>query len=260
MEACPGCGNKRFVVDEARGEESCSRCGLVRDLPPIAQPSHLQSTPPGRNAKERLPIRLQRWDRQRGEPGNVHRLRLAQDEARRMAAALGCPLDVGERAATLLARARKARLTQGRSLDAFAPAALMASCRLLLLARTEKEITAASRVSWAEVQAAYKALVRGLALEVPALTAKEYLGQVASAVGLDGRVQAEAYRILQPICGTTQSAGKSPLGWSAAALLLAARAKGKAPSVGRMAEAAGVSPSTLLARANELQDRQPASP
>lgn len=260
MEPCPACGNRRFVRDEARGEESCSRCGLVRDLPPVAQPVMPEPTSPVRNARDRLPARLRKLDRQSGEPGNVHRLRVAQDEARRLASALGCPADVGERAARMLAQARAAHLTQGRPLDAFAPAALAASCRILLLARTEDEVAAVAKVPAAQIQAAYKALVRGLGLKVPAMTAREFLGQVASQAGLDARVQADAYRLLQPVCGTALAAGKNPLGWGSAALLLAARARGTAPSVKDLARAAKVSPSTLLARAKDLAQVQPPSP
>ena len=190
----------------------------------------------------------------------MHRLRAAQDEARRLAAALGCPPDVGERAARMLAQARAARITQGRPLDAFAPAALAASCRILLLARTEQEVAAVAKVPASQIQSAYKALVRGLGLKVPAMTAKEFLGQVASKAGLDARVQADAYRLLQPVCGTALASGKNPLGWGSAALLLAARSRGLAPPVQDLARAAKVSSSTLLARARDLAKAQPSNP
>lgn len=247
------CSGKRFVADEARGEASCSRCGLVRPLPPVADAARPAAAPVARASQARLPRRLRTQQQRRGEAGNAHRLRLAQEEARRLAAALGCPADVGERAAKLLRRARQARLTQGRDFDALAPAALLVSCRALMLARTEREVAAASKVPWRRIQAASRSLVRGLGLRVPTLTAKQYIGQVASAAGLGDAVQAAAYRFLEPVCGTSAAAGKSPLGWSAAALLLAARERGEEVSVAGLARAAGVSTSTLLARVEDLR-------
>lgn len=257
VEACPVCGGHRFTRDERRGEEVCATCGYVRDLAPVRDRPPAQATARGK-APRRLPRRLEALQRQ-GEAGHEHRMRLAQEEVRRLASALGCPADVGERASRMLEQARKARITQGRPLDAAAPAALLASCRILLLARTEEEVAAVAKVPWPQIQAAYKALVRGLRLKVPALTAQQFLGQLAARVGLDDKVQAEAYRLLQPVCGTSAAAGKSPLGWGAAALLLAARSRGQAPSVAEMARAAGVSPSTLLARVKDLAGLEPAT-
>lgn len=229
------------------------RCGLVRELPPVAVATRRPDSSPGQPGRGRLPKRLATQQHRRGEAGNAHRLRLAQEEARRLAGTLGCPADVGERAAQLLRRARQARLTQGRDFDALAPAALLVSCRALMLARTEQEMENVSKVPWRRIQAASRTLVRGLGLRLPTLTAKQYIGQVASAAGLADAVQADAYRFLQPVCGTAAAAGKSPLGWSAAALLLAARKRGLDVPVRRLAGAAGVSPSTLLARVEDLR-------
>ncbi len=248
VDRCPECGAV-LHEDAARGEWVCPSCGLALDAPPsdrsevVAPSATPGQQPPGpRRTRHRLDA----------PSSSEARLIEARQEVRRLASVLGCPSDVAERGGMLIERARKAGLTQGRRLDALAGASLLIACRMLHLARTEEEVAAAAKAPWSEIQAAYKALVGGLHLPVPAMTAHEYLGQLASALEVPPQVEANARRILQTVCGTRAAAGKNPLGWAGAALILAAQEHGLKLSVNRVAKTAGVSGSTVAARVDDL--------
>lgn len=248
VEPCPECGADTWLFDAARDEEVCQACGLVR----FAHTSH-GATPS--DADRHGPRRLRAVEKRTLQiSGSQQRLQDAVRESARIAEALGCPPDIAARAGHVLGRARKAGLTQGRDLDAMAAAAVLASCRLLFLTRTSAEVAAASRIAEGAVQHAYKALVTGLRLPVPAMTAREYLGQLTSKLGLPASLIAPAQARLGDICGTARAAGKTPIGWAAAALVLAARDVGIAMSVNAAAKAAGVSGSTVAARIEDLLD------
>lgn len=248
---CPECGSTRVRVD-ARGETACQACGLVLAEAEPTRPEPLAKLE--RATGMRLTGRLAQTQR-RAERASASERRWidAAQQTRRAGSEIHCPADVAEEAARLLKRAQKAGLTQGRDLRALGAAALLASCRRLHLARSEEQVAEAIGVAPRDLRVAYRALVRGLALTIPHVTAHAHLARVASALRVPPPVEAEARRILDPVCGTKNAAGRNPLGWAAAALVLAAARKGHALSVHRAANAAGVSGSTVALRVADLR-------
>lgn len=256
VDRCPECGSTQLEVDDKRREVVCRNCGLVLEDTEMALEA--PSTPPSTDTQgsggKRLPHRLQKAQKRAEELSSSERRWIAaKQEAHRIASVLGCPRDVADRAADLIKSARKAELTQGRSLDAVAAASLMAACRILHMPRTEADLREAARADWSDIQAAYKALVTGLELPIPPMTAHEYMAQLASQIDLQPGVEAQAREMLSRVCGTEKAAGKSPLGWAAAALVLASRETSAPLSMNQAAEAADVSPSTVKARVDELE-------
>lgn len=247
---CPECGSSRVVL-EAGGEAVCQACGLVvaeaeRAAP--SEPRNARATPGG------LPARLAKAQRRATELGASERRWIdAAQQTRRAGGEMHCPGDVTEEAARLLKRAQKAGLTRGRDLRALGGAALLASCRRLHLARTEDQVAQALGIDARDLRVAYRALTRGLQLRVPKLSAHAHMARVASRLGVPPAVEAEARRILAPICGTRLAAGRNPLGWAAAALVLASQRAGHALPASRAAKAAGVSGSTVALRLAELR-------
>lgn len=256
VDRCPECGSHRLEVDARRREVVCRDCGLVLEDTELAleEPAAPPSTADQTSFGQRLPRHLERAQKRADELSSSERRWIAaKQEAHRIASVLACPRDVADRAADLIKAARKAKLTQGRSLDALAAASLMAACRILHMPRTEADLREAARAGWSDIQAAYKALVTGLELPIPPMTAHEYMAQLASQIDLGTGVEAEARDMLSRVCGTEKAAGKSPLGWAAAALVLASRESEPPLSMNRAAEVADVSPSTVKARVDELE-------
>lgn len=248
---CPECGSTRVQTD-ARGETACQACGLV-----LAEPEHAPSDPIAKLEKStgfQLTGRLAKAQKRATELSASERRWIdAAQQTRRAGSEIQCPADVAEEAAHLLKRAQKAGLTQGRDLRALGAAALLASCRRLHLARSEEQVAQALGVDLRDLRAAYRALTRGLDLSVPKLTAHAYMAQIASRLHVPPRVESDARAILAPICGTKNAAGRNPLGWAAAALVLAAKRSGFALNVNQAANAAGVSNSTVALRVVDLE-------
>lgn len=248
---CPECGSTRVATD-ARGETTCQACGLV-----LAEPERVLAEPLAkleRAAGVRLAGRLAKAQKRATEASASERRWIdAAQQTRRAGGEIQCPADVAEEAARLLKRAQKEGLTQGRNLRALAAGALLASCRRLHLARSEEQVAEAVGIDVRELRAGYRALTRGLGLAVPKLSAHAHLAQVSSKLRVPPEVEGEARQILLPVCGTKNAAGRNPLGWAAAALVLAAKRKGHALSVNQAAKAAGVSNSTVALRLADLE-------
>lgn len=247
------------MVADASGETSCQACGLV-----VEQPTPFVSDPPARienAAAFRLPDRLAKAQKRASELGASKRRWIdAAQQTRRAGSEIQCPADVAEDAARLLERAQEEGLTQGRDLRALGAAALLASCRRLHLARTEEQVADAIGIDVRDLRVAYRALTRGLRLSIPRLTAHAHLARIASRLKLEPDVESEARRILAPVCGTKNAAGRNPLGWAAAALVMAAKRKGRTLSVNQAAKAAGVSNSTVALRLADLENLPGAVP
>lgn len=248
---CPECGSARVTID-ASGETVCQACGLV-----LAEPEHARPEPLAMLEKAagfRLTGRLAKAQKRATELSASERRWIdAAQQTRRAGSEIQCPADVAEEAAHLLKRAQKEGLTKGRDLRALGAAALLASCRRLHLARSEEQVAEAIGVDVRDLRSAYRALTRGLQLSVPKLTAHAHLARIASKLALLPAVESEARRILAPVCGTKNAAGRNPLGWAAAALVLGARRKGRELSVNQAAKAAGVSNSTVALRLRDLE-------
>jgi transcription initiation factor TFIIIB Brf1 subunit/transcription initiation factor TFIIB len=253
VATCPDCGTT-MRLDARRAELVCDRCGLVLHAHEADQvdrrPQPEPRAPPPKSQDARIAA-LER--RHKGMTGSEHRWLKARDEARRLAATLGCPLDTAERAGLLLRKARDAGLTQGRDLDAMAAAALLASCRMLQLVRKDLEVADASPATAKDIKNAYKALVTGLRLQIPTTMAYDHLAAATSALGLPAPVQAKARELLEAVCGTERAAGKNPRGWAAAGIIKAAQAQGIPVKRSDVARVTGVSLSTIKARVDELE-------
>lgn len=240
------------MFDDVHDEWICQICGLATDALTVrgAAPSE-----PVRTARGPKTLgRLEKVDKQTQRiSGSESRMLDAEREVVRVADAVGCPVDIARQAAGILRQARKKGLTQGRSLDALAAASLQIACKMLYLTRPPQDMAEASRADAEEIQNAYKALVQGLNLPIPTMSANEYLAQVASKVQLEPRVVGIAQQKLSCICGTAKAAGKNPMGWAAAGLYLAAQEAGSPISVNKLAKALGISGSTVAARIEELE-------
>jgi transcription initiation factor TFIIB len=249
LTTCPVCGTDGWDLDPTHDEYVCRTCGLVRPAFTTTAPVAPGPTPGPARRDARLEAIARRA---RQEPGSDVRWRAARHEAHRLATALGCPPDVADRAAALLRAAQRKALTQGRDLDALAAASLVTACRMLYLGRSVADVAAHSPVAEDRIQGAQKVLVQGLGLSVPSMTAHEYLASVNAKVGAPPHVEAAARRLLDRVCGTRHASGKSPLGWAAAALVLAGREADVPLSANAVARAVGISTSTVTARLRDL--------
>ncbi|MEF8812610.1 MAG: transcription initiation factor IIB family protein [Halovenus sp.] len=277
---CPECGGQLRTGD---CETVCTECGLVVDEhaidpgpewrsfadddtnpertgAPLTRSRHDRglSTEIGRSTrlkgrKRRRVARLRRQHkrtqiRTKAERNQVY----AFGEIRRLVGALDLPDHVHEQACVLFESAQEADLLRGRSLEGFAAAAVYATCRVNSISRTLPEVTADAKADRGELDAAYGAMNRELALQTGPIDPREYLARFASELDLPTAVERCAQRLADRASERGLDVGRNPRGVAAACLYTAAGQTGHDLTQQAAAAVADVTPVTLRATHHDL--------
>jgi len=198
--------------------------------------------------------RLREWQRRLRAQGRERSLRDALGEIDRMASALDVPTSTREEAAIIFRRALEADLLPGRSIEGVASSALYAACRRDGVPRSLDAITNVSRVDRDHIARTYRHLKRELALEIAPAEPATFVPQIVSALGLSGRVERRAIEIVRQTAEQDLISGKSPTGYAAAAVYLAARLCDEPVRQRDVAAAADVAEITIRKRYHEQAD------
>ncbi|MFB6093782.1 MAG: transcription initiation factor IIB family protein [Halanaeroarchaeum sp.] len=287
--ACPECGGD-LERDEERGETVCSECGLVVDEDAVDRgPEWRAFDSAERDEKSRVGAprtkllhdeglstrigyqdrdarghllsarkrtqmhRLRTWDeRFRTRDARDRNLKQALAEIERMAAALGLPKSVRERAAVTYRRALREGLLLGRSIEGVATAVLYGAARQAETPRSLDEVATVSRVEREEIARTYRYVVRELDLEIAPADPAQYVPRIASALDLSEAVEREARRLLEAAAEAGRTSGKSPVGLAAAAIYAAAILANERVTQEAVADVADVSAVTIRNRYHEL--------
>jgi len=288
---CPECGAEALAEDPETGELVCQQCGLVVEAAGFERgPEWRAYTPEEREEKTRVgapttPLRhdrgltteidwrdrdaygkalspegrarmerLREWHRRLRARGYERSLRYGLGEIERMSSALDVPRSTREQAALVFRRAQEAGFLPGRSVEAVAASALYAACRREGIPRSLGAISNASRVDRDEIARTYRRLKRELDLGIQPYEPASFVPQIVSELGLSDRVERRAIDIVRETAERDLVSGKSPTGYAAAAVYLAARLCDERVTQKAVASAAGVAELTIRHRYHEQAD------
>lgn len=285
---CPECKEGRLVLDRARGEVSCERCGLVasenmidegpdwRSFSGEGKPSGERAAPlsnmqhdygfgtvmwgrtdaHGRSvSSNNMPQlrRMQKWDRRsKFRRGTERNLATALTEIRRMAGVLEVPRSVQEVAGRYYRQATERNLIRGRSIDAVAAASLYAALRTSGVPRSLEEIAEVARVGRREIGRVYKVVAQELGLTLAPVSPESYIPRFASRLRLKPETEALALRFVKQAVQREVVSGKDPKSVAAAALYIACILQGEPRTQRDVSEATGVTEVTIRNRYKEL--------
>lgn len=290
---CPECGSRHLAQDYDRGELICEECGLVvddqyvdegpewrafdmqqeqsraRTGAPITQMVHDKglSTSIDRSnrdsygksipSKKKAQIyRLRKWQRRiRVSDATERNLAYALTELDRMASTMGLPKNIRERAAVIYRKAVKKNLIRGRSIISVVAASLYAACRKASVPRTLDEIAEASTSDRKEIGRTYRFLSRELVLKLKPTRPEEYLSRFCSELGLSGKVQREAEKIIKQAEEKELISGKGPTGLAAASIYIASIKENQRRTQREVADVAAVTEVTVRNRYKELVEK-----
>jgi len=285
MEVCPLCQSTEHITDIYSGEEICTNCGYVLNDPPLnsggeyglyvaADYESKQRIGMGTNLgiydKGLFTVIRGNWDakgnRLNGETKtHIKRLKRQDDRSKtnenhmrnlsvamtllsRISSKLHLPEYVKENAAHLYRKALSIDLIRGRSIDAFVAACVYASCRLLKIPRTLKQVSKSAKRSLSEVSSTYRLLHVELKLRPPIDTPFKFVPEIASKVAVSPQTEFLALDILSKANERGALVGKGPRGLAAGAIYFAAQERGERLVQRVIAEAAGTTEVTLRNR------------
>lgn len=287
---CPKCGSQDLVVDTEKGEEICSRCGLVvSDYMVDRGPdwraftdSEREKRPRGGSGASltlydkglttrfdvardahgrRLTIeekdrmnKLRLYDtRSKIDESWARNLSIAMSELDRLSAILHIPTSVKEHAALIYRKALQRDLIRGRSIDAFVAASIYAASRLHNLPRTLKRISQASTREYSEIARSYRLLLKELNLRMPIDDPMKFIPSIAAKLKVRHDTEMEAINILHKAKKFQGLSGKDPRGLAAAALYMACIENDDKRVQKDVASAAGTTEVTLRNRLRGLE-------
>jgi len=279
----------RLVLDPARAEVTCDRCGLVTRENLIDTGPDWRSfadDPRGSSPERAAPLsslqhdygfgtvmwgstdahgrsvssnsmpqlkRMQKWDRRsKFRRGTERNLATALTEIRRMSASLDVPRSVQEVAGRYYRSAAEKNLIRGRSIDSVAAASLYAALRTSGVPRSLEEIAEVSKVDRREIGRVYKVVAHELGLTLAPVTPQSYIPRFASRLTLHPETEALALAFVKQAVLAEVVSGKDPKSVAAAALYIACILRGEPRTQRDVSEATGVTEVTIRNRYKEL--------
>jgi transcription initiation factor TFIIB len=278
MMRCPSCGSIAVFHDSVRGEEICTRCGLVilervteekRELheesvcidPSLGEDPSLhdfglgsefyvpRDLPPSTRAKLRRMRSMH--SRARVHGWEERSLRSALMVIGSLCKELGLPPEVRREASYLYRKVRSKGLTVGRNQSVLCLALCHIVSRLRGFPQREREmqqfLSKRGLRAGKEFRRMVKVLCRELGLRLPSPSAVDYVDKYASLFRLPPEVVGRARQMAREV------RGKSPHLLACAALYRAARDMGCKLSLREMVELTGVGLSSLSRTAAQLE-------
>jgi transcription initiation factor TFIIB len=287
---CSQCGNPQILSDITSGEKVCAKCGLVgtevivdrgaewRAFTLKEKKMKIRTGSPisftiydkglhtsfrtnkdyqGRwlNSDNRRKMRrLKRWDiRSKLHGSGMRNLSRAFPELVRLTDMLHLPNEVKERAAIIYRKALEKDMIKGHSIAEFVAASVYASCRLMKIPRSLKEVAEVSTEEKKDVSRTYRYLLRELDLKMPVDYPMKFVPSITSEVDVSRKTDRLAVMILQYAKEKKALIGKDPRGIAAAALYMACEVTDEKRSQKEIAGAAGTTEVTLRNRLKDLK-------
>ncbi len=280
---CPSCGSSAVLYDHSRGQQVCTRCGLVI-LDRLLEPEPEWRTKPGEElgradvtsgidvtqhdlglgskigmsmevspswrARLRRMRELQQRSRVRGWEDRS--LREALVELDKLCEDLALPKGVKAEASVSYRRARAKGITVGRNLHQVLAAIVFVTCRLRSIPRTNSEISDALGARFGgdryatmrNIRKITKLLTRKLKLKLPHITTDDYIDRFAPQLGLSKKAIERAHELHKALPRRFTRA-KSPRFLAAMVLYLAPKLVGEKVTLLRVAHTLDVGMSSL---------------
>ncbi len=275
---CPACGSERLVHDHCTGEVKCENCGLVVEtivdtgqewraydeeqrlararaepVKPAGRLVTLLGPPPPSGAGRRYEFaRLAALHASVVE--EARSVEAGAREISRLTAALQLPHGVREEAQRLFRLAQKNGLLRGSTVAAVAAACVLLACREFGLPSPLARLLQYTSADVRKVRRSYMELrtLLGGRVVVKADSPLKYVPMIASKLGLGMEVQKMAADIIRTAEEGRLLLGKPPRSCAAAALYIATVIHGRRPSRHEIAQAAGITETTLRKRVKDL--------
>lgn len=268
-DQCPDCGGTEFVSEGS--ETYCQKCSVI-----ITESSMERSVPGWTESRDRHwgPAARQQWlqrgtcvgtasdsidaDTARFSRYNTRLLSNEQSIHRGLRELRGTceELEVGtyvrERAAKLYRDAVHEGLLQGRSIEAFADAAVFVALREIEYPITFGWLADVTLAEETEISDAYRQLLSECDLRVLPPKPKDFLPRVASHLGVAPAVERSAGQILSEAKNGGLSNGKHPAGFAGSAIYVAAQQHDVELTQAAVAEATDVNVVTISRRSKEI--------
>ena len=256
---CVGCGQSLFTKDYARGEHTCTVCGLVlSERITDKGPEWRAFTADERNSRARtgapatLTIadkglatmidwrnrdasgkaltgstraaiyRMRKWHIRSRIHSSEHRnLSVAMSEMERLSSQLGIPRDVRETSASIYRKTLAKKLVRGRSIESVVAASIYLACRIHRIPRRLDEVVSETNLDRKKIGQSVRLIVTQTNLNVPLPSAKNLIPRLSSDLFLEGRTVKKATEIIKEAKERYITMGKDPGGIAGAALYIA---------------------------------------
>jgi transcription initiation factor TFIIB len=276
---CPECHSLNIILDHARGENVCAKCGLVvsEHLIDTKREGHRAFSMEEKKKRDRtgspvnalLPYlglttiidtsgqlsqrmrRIIKWNTRMCWKNR--NMLIAATEIKRIGGLLYLPLRVKEYAAKIYRRAFKKDLLRGRSIKSMVVACLYYACRSEKIPRTLIEIMKFTDRDPRDVRRCYRTIVRELNLSVPNLDPVLLVPKYISTLGLDNEVEKTAVKIIKIYHKKYPVAGRDPKGILAAAIYVACLYHRENRSQNLIAKTIQITEVTLRSRYKEIK-------
>ncbi|MDE1825114.1 MAG: hypothetical protein KGH61_02900 [Candidatus Micrarchaeota archaeon] len=245
---CPECKKGRLVDDPDSGEIHCRSCGFVsKEKTQVVDVSIskdlFRSTPKTGTSKDNPvlidPInkdfygrsispamvesmnRLRTWDlRSHAKPGRDRNLSKALPKIFTWSRSLSIGDNAANNAASIYQKAIAFKLTRGRSMEEMAAGAVLSSCKINGIPRSDKQIAQIAGLKLKGVRRAYRLIFMSLGLSADVADPKVFVPPIASKINLEPRVIRLAGKILDEVSTADIRIGKNPMAQASAALYL----------------------------------------
>jgi transcription initiation factor TFIIB len=289
MKSCSECGALVIIQDSKSAEVVCANCGFVLATDMTNEgPEWRAFTPEQTREKVRVGSpqtymihdkglstkidwrdinrftpkkkaqfhRLRRWQQRiRVSNSSEKSLALALSAIHRISDLLNLPKNIAETAAVIYRKAIKKHLIRGRSIRGIATATIYLACRQGELVRTINEMSKASGINRKEITSNYRFLVRKLKFFVPPVKPRQYIARLFNQLGLSGKIEGVAYKILRGAKKQRLTSGRGAKGIAAASSYIASIVTGEHRTQREFAEAVDLTEVTIRNRYKEIMNR-----
>jgi transcription initiation factor TFIIB len=198
--------------------------------------------------------RLRKWDfRTQRHTATDRNLSLAFNELDTLKDKLGLPDAVFQKAAYIYRKAQARGLTRGRTIPSVLAASTYIACREAGIAKTLKDIVAASNIRRKNISKTYRKLLVELDYKVPIFDPMKCIARVANNANLSEKTKHQALHIMNEVADKEISVGKNPMGLAATVLYASCLKTGENKAKKDIAEAASVTEVTLRTRFKDLK-------
>jgi transcription initiation factor TFIIB len=198
--------------------------------------------------------RLRLWDFRTQRHTNIDRnLSLAFNELDTLKDKLGLPDAAVEKAAYIYRKAQTRGLTRGRTIPSVLSAAVYIACREMGIAKTLKDIVAASNIRRKSISKTYRKLLVELDYKVPVFDPMKCIARIANNANLSEKTKHQALYIMNEVAEKEISVGKDPMALAATVLYASCLKTGENKSQKDIAKTAGVTDVTLRNQFKDLK-------
>ncbi len=166
---------------------------------------------------------------------------------------LGISDNTVEVTCSMYRKAQNQNMTKGRTANSLMAAALYISCRQTMTPRSLDEIAKMGDISKKLLQKSVRYLIDEFGLILPQYNTSSFLTKLSNDMEFSEKIKRYALNILADVEKSGSSAGKNPLGQSAASLYLASILMGEDVNRTKFCKKAGISNVTLRNRAETIR-------